>query len=273
VRNHARPIGLLRLSLLFLGLLCLGSVLLVLAGCVDKLTEHRVRANAYLKVDKAGNALKECEAGLAIEPANVALHILRGKSLFELGRLDEARQAYTKALSHGATLAPSQLTEAQLGLAIVAVRNKNWLEARKRFLALSDANPKDAHARLNLARVCLQMKDMPCAIAHAEKAGHLQGRSEEVLFTLGRIYTAAKKYDEADRTFARICEVVKAASSCPYGRAIVAAQRGDKKLAIEQLAIAVERKLPNPDRLESDPLLAPIAKEPAFLELARKATE
>ncbi len=253
--------------------LMLGFSLSMTAACIDKPTEHRVRAMALFKADKHDEALKECDAGLKTDPKNVALHVIKGKTLFELKRLDDARGAYEDALKYGENRPPSELTEAQLGLAIIAMRKKDWATARARFEALSKANPKDAQAHLNLARICLQTKDLSCAIKHGEQAGHIRGRSEDVLFTLGRIYLVAKKYKEADLTFQRICTVVKEASSCPYGRAMVAAQSGDTKLALEQLEIAIDRKLPNPDRLKNDPMLAPIAKEARFAELVKKATK
>ncbi|MFP6685658.1 MAG: tetratricopeptide repeat protein [Polyangiaceae bacterium] len=254
-------------------LCCLGlSIMLATAtGCVDKPTECRVRAMALFKADQHDEALKACDEGLKVAPENVALHIIQGKALFELGRIDEAGEAYESALKYGAKRPASELTEALLGLGMVALQKKNWSTAKARFVALSEANPKDGRAQLNLARICLQMKDLPCALKHGEQAGRMRGRSEDVLFTLGRIYLVAKKYEEADKTFSRICEVVKKAASCPYGRALVAAQRGDTKAALVQLKLAVDRKLPNPAELTNDPLFAPIAKEPAFIELANKA--
>lgn len=242
-------------------------------GCVDKPTEYRVRSMALFKADKHDEALKACEEGLKLAPQDVALQIIKGKALFELERIEEAHAAYEAALKHGASRPPAELTEAHLGLGMIALHKKDYPTARGRFAALSKANPKDGRAQLNLARICLQMKDLPCALKHGEKAGHLSGRSEGVLFTLGRIYVVAKKYDEADKTFSHICTVVKEAASCPYGRALVAAQRGDTKLALEQLKLAVERKLPNPNQLKNDPMLAPIAKEPAFAELVKKAVQ
>ena len=240
-------------------------------GCVDKPTEHRVRAMAFFKQDKHAEALRECEEGLKLAPKNVALYIIKGKTLFELERLPEASKAYSKALEYGKALPPTSVAEAHLGIAVIAMRKKDYPTAAKHFRALAKANPRDGHAQLNVARVCLQLNDIDCAVKHAEQAGRLRGRSEEVLFTLGRIYTIAKKFDEADKTFARICEVVKAAASCPYGRALVAAQRGENEKAFEHLKVAVERKLPNPDRLSSDPLLKPLRTQPAFEKLVAQA--
>jgi tetratricopeptide (TPR) repeat protein len=241
------------------------------AGCVDKPTEHRVRANAYLRAGEAEKALEEIEAGLKVDDDNVSLFVLKGKALFELSRYDEAKLAYEAAIGHGKDLEKSALGEAHLGLAMVAMRKEQPEDARKQFELLVSINEKDADARMNLARVCLQLSDIDCALEHGEKAGHLRGSSEDVLFTLGRIYTVAKKYDEAEKTFLHICEVVKGAASCPYGVALVAAQRGDKAKALSKLEEAIARKLPQPGKLAEDPLLAPLKDDEAFKKLASSA--
>jgi tetratricopeptide (TPR) repeat protein len=229
------------------------------AACVDAPTEHRVRANAYLRAGDANKALAEVEAGLAKKPNDVALLIMRGKALFELERYDDARTAYRKAIEQAGPK-DRAVGEAYLGLAMAALRQNDTKEARASLEQL-----------VNLARVCLQLKDMDCALTHAEAAGRLRGNSEEVLFTLGRIYAVTKKLDEAEKTFAHICEVVPNAASCPYGQALVAAQRGDKDRAIAKLNEAITRRLPNPDRLGDDALLAPLAEDARFKELIAKA--
>lgn len=239
-------------------------------GCVDKPTEHRVRANAYLRGGDAQKALTEIEQGLEQSDKDLSLLILKGKALFELERYDEAKTAYARAIEVGAS-SPKELGEAQLGLAIVAMRQQEWAEARKRFEALVGLNKKDGDARINLARVCLQLEDLPCALEHGEEAAHIRGSSEDVLFTLGRIYVAAKKYDEAEKTFTHICEVVPNAASCPYGLALVAAQKGDKAKAIAKLKEAVDRKLPSPEKLADDPMLSPLKDDAEFGKLITAA--
>jgi tetratricopeptide (TPR) repeat protein len=247
------------------------AALLFSAGCLDKPTEHRVRANAYLRGGDPEKALVEIEAGLAREARDVALLVLKGKALFELDRLDDARGAYLDALDAGKDEPPRALGEAHLGLAMIATRKQDWPEARQRFQVLVEIDARDADARINLARVCLQASDLGCAVQHGEEAGRLRGNSEEVLFTLGRIYVVAKQYDDAEKTFEHICEVVPGAASCPYGVALVAAQRGQRDRALAKLGEAVQKKLPNPDKLASDPLLAPLADDPAFKDLAARA--
>src|SRR4051812_288459 len=104
------------------------AALLLLAGaggCVDAAAEHRVRANAFLRGGDAAAALKECDDGLAAKKNNLPLLILRGKALFELDRLDEARAAYESAVTAGAGEPKRSLAEAFLGLAMIGSRQKD----------------------------------------------------------------------------------------------------------------------------------------------------
>ena len=166
-----RPAPPLRARALAAAILLLGG-----AGCVDRAAEHRVRANAFLRGGDAADALKECDDGLASKKNNVPLLMLRGKALFELDRLDDARAAYEASLAAAAGREePSALSEAHLGLAMIASRQKNWPEARKQFETLVSVNEKDGTSHLNVAKACLEMRDVPCAVHHAEEAGKLHG--------------------------------------------------------------------------------------------------
>jgi tetratricopeptide (TPR) repeat protein len=258
---------LLAAALLFLGALTCGA-------CVDRAAEHRVRANAFLRGGDAAAALKEIDEGLAGAQGNVPLLILKGKALFELDKLDEAKAAYQGALDAGRAEEPKSLSEAHLGLAVIASRQKDWPNARKHFETLVGFNEKwDASSHLNLSRACLELGDMSCAVTHAEAAGHIRGNDEPVLFTLGKVYLAAGKPDEAQAAFSHICEVVPSASSCPYGLALVAARKGDKELALGHLREAVRRKLPNPDQLAQDPGFATLKDDPEFQKIAAQAVK
>lgn len=240
-------------------------------GCVDAPTEHRLRANAFLRGGDAAAAVKECDAGLEKKKDDIPLLILRGKALFELERLDDSKASYASAVTAGKDLGEAALAEAQLGLAMIAFRQKDFAEARKRFEALVSVNPKDATSQLNVARVCLELKDIDCAVTHAETAGKLRGDEESVLYTLGMVYLAADKPKEAELTFDHICAIVPGASSCPYGIALVAAKTGDKSRALAKLKEAVDRKVPNPHQIGSEPAFASIKDDPEFAAIVAKA--
>ena len=252
--------------------LVLAGVLLLLGGCVDRAAEHRVRANAFLRGGDAAAALKECDEGLAAKAGNVPLLILRGKALFELDRMDDARGAYQASIDAARGEDARSLAEAYLGLAMVASRQKDWASARKNFESLVAINDRDASSHLNVAKACLELGDMDCAVSHAEAAGRLRGNEEPVLYALGSIYLSAGKAKEAELTFQHICEAIPGAASCPYGLALVAARAGDRKKALEELDSAVRRKLPNPDQIAIDPGFASLKDDPEFQKIVARAT-
>jgi Flp pilus assembly protein TadD len=258
-----------------LGLSALLAALSTLAtlatGCVDTSTEHRVRANAFLRGGDAEGAVKECDEGLTKRPDDAGLHILRGKALFELTRYDDAKMAYEKAISVGKETEDATLAEAHLGLAMIGSRQGDWAGARGHFEKLVVINDKDTTSRMNLAKACLSLGDLKCAVEQAELAGQQRGNDEAVLFALGTVYLRADKPKEAELTFGHICEVVPNAATCPYGLALVAAKAGERDKALAEVGRAVDRKLPNPEQLASDPGFVSLASDPAFLALVERA--
>ena len=55
--------------------------------------------------------------------------------------------------------------------------------------------------------------------------------------------------------------------------ALVAAQKGDKDKALAKLGEAIDRKLPNPDKVAEDALFAPLADDARFKDLVAKAAK
>src|SRR5262245_18371127 len=128
----------------FLLVSSLGASSVGLLGCMDRAAEHRTRANAYLRGGDAALALKECDDGLAEKPDNLPLLILKGKALFELDRLDDARETYERAVTIGKSGEQRALSEAFVGLGVIASRKQDWKVARAHYEALVRVNDKDA---------------------------------------------------------------------------------------------------------------------------------
>ena len=240
-------------------------------GCVERGTEHRIRANALFKLGDYGGALAECQEGLAQRPNDASLSIIEGKAAFELGDMSRARAAYERAVAAAQGRSDVFVGDAYLGLAVVATREQNWEEARRQFLHLLQQNPRDAWSHANLAKVDLELGRVDEAVEHAEAAARTRGNEEQVLFTLGKVYLAAHRTGDAEKTFAHICEVIPTSASCPYGLALVALENRDEPRALSKLREAVERKIPHPDQLADDPALAPLKKNPDFVALASEA--
>jgi tetratricopeptide (TPR) repeat protein len=242
-----------------------------LAGCVERGTEHRIRANALFKLGDYGGALAECQEGLAHKPNDASLSVIEGKAAFELGDLSRARAAYERAVSAARGKSDVFVGDAYLGLAVIATREQSWEEARRQFLHLVEQNPHDAWSHANLAKVDLELGRVDEAVEHAEASARTRGNDEQVLFTLGKVYLAAHRASEAEKTFSHICEIIPTSASCPYGLALAALERGDEPRALAKLREAVDRKIPHPDKLAEDPALAPLQKNPDFVALASEA--
>jgi tetratricopeptide (TPR) repeat protein len=234
--------------------------------------EHRIRANALFKSGDYREALSECERGLEVKPEDTGLWVLKGKTAFELGDFPTARTAYEQAVSRGAGKRGVFLADAYLGLAIIATREQKWEDARREFSHLLELNPTDGTSHANLARVDLELGKISEAVQHAEEAARSRGADEQVLFTLGKVYLAASRPDDAQKTFEHICEVVPSSASCPYGLALVALDKNDTRLALVKLKEAVDRKIPHPDQLADDPALARLKQSPEFASIARAAS-
>ena len=262
----------IRLFCLALGVASLLGVTAPLSGCVERSTEHRIRANALFKMGEYRQALLECDRGLEQKGEDPSLWVLKGKTAFELGDLGQARAAYTRAVEFGRERRGVFLGDAHLGLAVIATRERKWTEAREQFLKLLELNPSDGTSHANLARVDLELGKIDEAVQHAEEAARTRGNDEQVLFTLGKVYLAAKRTADAEKTFRHIGEVVPNSASSPYGLALIALEKGDTAAAIAKLREAVDRKIPHPEKLAEDPALARLAHHEDFLSLAAAAS-
>jgi tetratricopeptide (TPR) repeat protein len=242
-----------------------------LSGCVERSTEHRIRANALFKSGEYREALAECDRGIEAKPDDASLWVLKGKTAFELADLEQARTAYTRAVLLGKGRHGVFLGDAYLGLAVISTREEKWDDARQQFSHLLELNPNDGSSHANLAKVDLELGKIDEAVQHAEEAARTRGGDEQVLFTLGKVYLAAGRSDDAQKTFEHICDVVAQSASCPYGLALVALQKNDAPAALAKLKEAVDRKIPHPEKLADDPALARLKHDPEFVALAASA--
>jgi tetratricopeptide (TPR) repeat protein len=235
------------------------------AGCMDRVTEHRVRGNAHFREGDYEGAIKEYDEGLAVKPTDAATLILRGNAQYELGRLDDAYASYAKAYA-----ADNSAADAVRGMALIASKKNDLADAATQFERLL-AMPKHEHdsaTRVNLAKIYLAQGKLAEAEKQAVEAGHESGNDETVLFTLGRVYLAAGKLDEATSTFQHLIETNPGKASGPYGLAMVAAKRGDKAEALKQLQDAMTKGIPDPGAIPKEPAFAALKDDPDFLAVA-----
>jgi tetratricopeptide (TPR) repeat protein len=95
-------------------------------------------ANEYRKGGQPKRAIDICRSQLALMPGHMSGQIVYGQSLYECGEFDESRQVFERAL----TLDPENLI-ALRSLGDMSLQSGNTVEARKWYMRLLDADPKD----------------------------------------------------------------------------------------------------------------------------------
>jgi tetratricopeptide (TPR) repeat protein len=95
-------------------------------------------ANEYRKGGQPKRAIEICRSQLALMPGHMSGQIVYGQSLYECGEFDESCQVFERAL----TLDPENLI-ALRSLGDMSLQSGNTVQARKWYLRLLDADPKD----------------------------------------------------------------------------------------------------------------------------------
>ena len=96
-------------------------------------------ANEYRKGGQPKRAIEICRSQLSQMPGHMSGQIVYGQSLYETGEFEEARLVFERAL----TLDPENLI-ALRSLGDMSLQSGNTIEARKWYMRLLDADPKDA---------------------------------------------------------------------------------------------------------------------------------
>ncbi len=95
-------------------------------------------ANEYRKGGQPKRAIEICRSQLSQMPGHMSGQIVFGQSLYDTGEFDESRQVFERAL----TLDPENLI-ALRSLGDMSLQSGNTVEARKWYMRLLDADPKD----------------------------------------------------------------------------------------------------------------------------------
>jgi len=248
-----------------LSLVALGALLLV--GCMDSVTEHRVRGNAHFREGDYKGAIAEYDLGLQKKPNDAATLILKGNAQYELGLLDDAYTSYRNAFQSDKTAA-----DAVRGMALIATKRGDLDDAAKQFSTLltMDKHEHDSATRVNLAKIYLAQKKLDLAEQQAVEAGHENGTDETVLFTLGRVYLAEEKLVEARATFQHLAETNPTKASGAYGLAMVSAREGKKDEMLQELGKAIGLGVPDPTQIPAEAAFAAYKDDPQFVAAIAK---
>jgi tetratricopeptide (TPR) repeat protein len=169
---------------------------------VEALRENQEHAGAYnnlghleLTVDgDAAKAAQRFERALKVNPDYAEARTNLGIAYAQQGDLDAARHAFEKVL------------------------------LRK----------DDAYTHNQLGRVLFQLKELPLAIAHLERAVQLQPADDLHWQMLGSLYTEGARYCDAVEAFRRCREVGPRNATCP----------SDERIVLEKCALGRAAAMP-----------------------------
>ncbi len=113
----------------------------------------------YLSKGDAKQAIAYYEPAVKMDPTDVGTLNGLASAYSANGQLAEATTEFQRALS----IEPS--ISAYNGLGLVAVKQQDFIAARKNFQRAIQIDPKDAESQLNLGVLCMQTGDAPCGRA------------------------------------------------------------------------------------------------------------
>jgi tetratricopeptide (TPR) repeat protein len=138
----------------------------------------------------------------AAEPANYRVHFDLGNLYTDLGKLQEAKQSYERAIAIN-----PKYTEAMVNLGSLLSDSEAHEEAivhLERALAL---NPEDCKARSNLGNVYYAMGRYPDAMYEYQRAVELDPKCHSALYNIGVAFADAGLFREAARWWTKVVTV------------------------------------------------------------------
>jgi Tfp pilus assembly protein PilF len=209
---------------------------------------------------------KEYNRAMALNPNYATGYHWYGMFLNSMGRVEEARQRFTKALE----LEPlSIIINANFGYHYYLARQYD--QAAKQLTATLEMDPNCAQAHFILGMVYLRQPKLGDAIAELRKAVTLEGNCSRYVAELGIALATAGKHSEASRILDDLEELSQRRYCSPFWRAILLdALGGRRKETIEALEKAHEARDAQLSDLKADPGCDPLRSDPRFQALLRR---
>jgi Flp pilus assembly protein TadD len=154
------------------------------------------RALSHLSSERYGDAFKELERGISVNPRDPRLHHLLGDTYAKLDRAQLAEQNYRKALEVSPEYQPAKVKLAQ----ILCDLGKNE-ESVKQWKEIEAEDPGNPVLLLGLARDYLRLARPADAIAALEKYNQVKPRQVFGYAYLGRAHAEAGRAAEAEQAY------------------------------------------------------------------------
>jgi eukaryotic-like serine/threonine-protein kinase len=211
-------------------------------------------------------AEKEYKRAIALNPNYATGYHWYGMFLNSMGRVEEARQRFTKALE----LEPlSIIINANFGYHYYLARQYD--QAAKQLTATLEMDPNCAQAHFILGMVYLRQPKLGDAIAELRKAVTLEGYCSRYVAEFGIALATAGKHSEASRILDDMEELSQRRYVSPSWRAILLdALGGRREETIEALEKAYEARDAQLSDLKVDPGCDPFRSNRRFQALLRR---
>jgi TolB-like protein/Flp pilus assembly protein TadD len=208
---------------------------------------------------------REFERAIELNPRYIFAHSWFGYCLGLMGRFEEAFTELKRAIR----LDPlSSVTQWALGSVYYMARR--WDEAIEQLWKTLDFDGDFAWAHGLLALACLRKSMHSVAITSAQKGVQLLPGSTALLTTLGEVYAAAGKRDEAEEILNQLQELSTQQYLSPYLLARIHVALDKKDDALYWLETSYETRASWMVFLKTDPQLDGFRLDPRFHDLMRR---
>jgi tetratricopeptide (TPR) repeat protein len=157
--------------------------------------------NQLCREGRYEEGLRVYRRGLAAEPENAAMIFSAGAARAALGKTDEAKQAYLKALK----LRP-HFPEAHLNLGNLLFDAKNFRGAAMAYARALKQRPDYAKAHCNLGNALSELGNYTRAVASYERALELDAETLAAHHNLGNALLRQREYARAEKCFRHVLE-------------------------------------------------------------------
>ncbi len=192
-----------------------------------------LKGAAYLGLGKTEEAKKSFEKALAIKSDYFPARMNLARIALRAGDADAARAQYQAILD-----IDKNNPGALIALADLAGREKRAKDALALLERARKTNPKAVEPRLRLVNVYIARREGDKALDVAREAGTIAPRNPQVIFALARAQVAAGELSSAIVTFRRLVELEPKSARVRVGLALALMGSKDYDSAREQLAKA-----------------------------------
>ena len=168
---------------------------------------HISLAAAYIRNNQIPEAITSINRSSELDPDAVEPHAVLALLYFSQDKIDEAGQAYEKALQNAAKIEPRNI-RVYKSLGILYLQRKQYQQAESAFTVVVGLAPNDHEAHFYLANILDEQKKRPEAIQQLKKVLELKPDYHPALNYLGYVYVEENKnLAEAEKMIKRALEL------------------------------------------------------------------